>query len=78
MGTRWRDLSGKPVAAFEPQRAPVRECLLHFRRVRERERIFDLDAQVAKGGLNLRMTEQDMHSPEVTGLLVNQGCLCSP
>ena len=36
-----------------------------------RERILDVNAEVAHGALNIRMSEQDLHGPQVAGLLVD-------
>ena len=37
----------------------------------ESERILDINAEVPHGALNLRMSEQDLHGPQVAGLLVD-------
>jgi hypothetical protein len=49
--------------------------LLHFRALSQSERILDINAEIANGALNLRMTEKDLDSAQVAGLLIDYGSL---
>jgi len=51
--------------------------LLHLRALGEGECILYVDAQIANGALDLRVAEQDLHSAQVTCLLIDDGCLRS-
>jgi hypothetical protein len=51
--------------------------MLHLRALSQRERILDIDAEVANRALDLRMAEQDLHGMQVTCLLVDDGRLRS-
>ena len=51
--------------------------MLYFGSFSERERIFDINAQVPNCALDLRMAEQDLHGTQVTCLLVDDGRLRS-
>ena len=41
----------------------------------KRKRIFDVDAKIADGVLDLDVAKQDLHGSQVAGRLVDQGCL---
>jgi hypothetical protein len=56
-------------------RAPVR---LELDLLRDAKRIVDLDAEVANSAFELRVPEQQLHRPQVAGLLVNLRHLRSP
>ena len=38
--------------------------------------IIDLDAEVPDGAFNFGVAEQELHSSQITGASVDQGCLC--
>ena len=38
--------------------------------------IIDLDAEVADGAFNFGVAERELHSSQITGAPVDQGCLC--
>jgi hypothetical protein len=38
--------------------------------------IIDLDAEVSDGAFNFGVAEQELHSSQITGAPVDQGCLC--
>ena len=40
--------------------------------------IFDIDAEVANGALNLRMTEENLNCSRIACRLIDDGGLCSP
>jgi hypothetical protein len=46
--------------------------------LRDAERIIDLDAEVANCAFELRVPEEQLHRPQVAGLLLNLRHLCSP
>jgi hypothetical protein len=46
--------------------------------LRDAERIVDLDAEVANSAFELRVLGEQLHRPQVAGLLVNLRHLCSP
>src|SRR5262249_34716581 len=43
-----------------------------------RERVIDLDAEIADRALDLRVTEQELHGAKIPGAPVDQGRLCPP
>lgn len=47
------------------------ESLLHLSALGESERILDVDAEISHGAFDLGMSEQDLHSAQVSGLLVD-------
>ena len=52
--------------------------MLYLRALRESERILDVNAQIANGALDLRVTKQDLHGAQVARLLVDDRRLCPP
>ena len=48
---------------------------LHVDLLSERKRVVDLDAEVSNGALELGVTEQKLHGPQVAGAAVDPRCL---
>ena len=44
---------------------------------RQHQGILDIDTQIPHCGLDLRMPKQNLHCPQVPGLLLDQGGFCS-
>ena len=45
-----------------------------FRTLRESQGIFDIDAEISNGALDLRVAEQDLNGTQVVSPLVDQRC----
>jgi hypothetical protein len=52
--------------------------VLHLCARSQNERIFDINAEIANGAFNLRMTEKDLDSAQVASLIIDNGSLRSP
>ena len=58
MGAVWLTDRGKELPDAEVEELVE---MLHLRALSQRERILDIDAEVANRALDLRMAEQDLH-----------------
>ena len=78
-------LSGAPIKALivrlwpvsAQRRRPAAICRLDLGLLRHFESIIDLNAELPNRAFQLRMSKQELHSSQVFGAAINQGCLRS-
>jgi len=79
---QWADRMGPFAAVHEPGGGPQRRltegrAYIRHHLFRYRERVIDLDAEIADGALDLRVAEQELPSTQVAGAPVDQSCFRS-
>jgi hypothetical protein len=56
---------------LRPWGSQDRRLSLKFNSLRDAERVINLDPEITHGALQLRVTKQQLHCPQIAGLLVN-------
>jgi hypothetical protein len=70
-----REASQKYVGRLLDAQVKEPSKYLNLRTLGESERILNINAQISNGAFKFGVAEQNLHSPQVAGLFVNNRCL---